>query len=527
MEPSTDLASNANIRGFTPVAAADQEHTLKHRFFPHSGIFLLILMLVLASAVSHPARSQDLQLPQLGDASSALVSLPEEHKLGRSWLRDLRAKADILEDPLMTELLESLVYRLLPHANTPQSQLAFVTVNQQELNAFAVPGGIIGVNFGLLLHTRDEDEMSSVIAHELAHLSQRHFARRNEVSQNEAPIALAALLASILLAATVDADVGMAGIMATQGASIQNQLSYSRAWEREADRIGFSTMVEAGLDPHAMPDMFRNMQDAAKFYRKPPEFLLTHPLTSRRIADAADRAERYATRPRRRSFLFGILRNEAMRQYQLAEDQQNVFFTRLLSRNPTLYDQAILNYTLAQIELDHERPEKAQQYAGRIPDAWKNESAAIIQQSHIMTALGKSAQALKLLEQQRHWFPESYAFNLAYTDQLSAMGQKKKAMDVLREINERRPDDPLVWAKLAELALQTENRLLAHQASAEALFLRGDDSRAARHMDLAILEATKAGNFKRREALRERLKKMAAAGMKQEQPGQKRLAPEN
>lgn len=468
-------------------------------------------------ALSYPTWSETLELPQLGDASSALISLPEEHQLGRHWLRQLRAHADIMEEPLMAELLETLVYRLLPHANTPQSQLEFVTVDQQELNAFAVPGGIVGVNFGLLLHTRDEDELSSVIAHELAHLSQRHFARRNEVSQNETPIALAALLASILIAATVDAEAGMAGIMATQGASIQSQLAYSRAWEREADRIGFNTMVKAGLDPHAMPDMFRNMLDAAKFYRKPPEFLLTHPLTSRRIADAAGRAENYPKRPRRRSFQFGILRNEAMRKYRLNKDQESLFFSDLASRNSTPYEQAILNYTLARIELDHHQPEAAANYLKRIPDNWKKECATLILEARILSALDKGAEALQLLETNHAWFPDGFAYNVALAEQLANQGHKKKALEVFKKINKQRPSDPAIWASIAELAKHTDDLVLAHHASAEALFLRGADSRSARHMDIAILEATKAGDFRRRETLRERLKKMAAAGLRQEE----------
>lgn len=468
-----------------------------------------------------PAQAQNNQLPTLGDASSSLISLQEEYELGRNWLRQLRAHAEILEEPLMQELLETLVYRLTPHANAPQTQLSFVTVDQKELNAFAVPGGIVGINFGLLLHTSDEDELSSVLAHELAHLSQRHFARRAEVSSNETPVALAALLASILIAATVDAEAGMAGIMATQGASIQNQLAYSRAWEREADRIGFTTMVEAGLDPNAMPDMFRSMLDAAKYYRKPPEFLLTHPLTSRRIADAADRAENYPARPRQRSFLFGILRNEAIRHYRLEDNQQSLFFADHLSRQTEPYQQAIFNYTLARIELDHRNPNRAWQYLEDIPDNWQSESPTLMLRANILAANGQTNAALKLMKQYQPWFPNSYAYNMAYARLLSENGDIATAQNILKHLNELRPENPAIWQALSELARENKQMILAHHAAGEAAFFRGDDSLSARHMDLAIMETTKQGDFQKREALRERLRHMAVAAPDKEKPRSK------
>jgi len=496
------------------TAQDSQEPTLKAS--------LLSLAITASLLMPAPAlHAQTNELPTLGDASSSLVSLPEEYQLGRNWLRQLRAHATTLDNPLMLELLERLIYRLTPHADTPQTQLAFVIVDQPELNAFAVPGGIVGVNFGLLLHTQDEDEFSSVLAHELAHLSQRHFARRAEVGQNEAPVVLAALLASILIAATVDAEAGMAGIMATQGASIQNQLAYSRAWEREADRIGFTTMVKSGLDPQAMPDMFHNMLDAAKYYRKPPEFLLTHPLTSRRIADAASRAENHPAKPRRQSFLFSILRNEAVRHYRLEKKQASLFFSERLSRAKQPLQEATLNYTLATIELDQNNTQQARKYLTAIPDEWQAESPVLILKARILSAENDSAGAVAFLKRYQPWFPDSYAYNMAYANALQDNGKPAAALEVLKRLNTQRPENPTIWAHIAELARQENRMQLAHQAAAEAAFLTGADSRAARHMDLAILEATKSGNFQKREALQARLKKMAIADMEENRPGKR------
>src|SRR5690554_3607997 len=193
------------------------------------------------------------QLPSLGDSASGYVSLQQEHELGRLWLRQLRAHTNLIESPLAVQFLEQSIYRMVPHSDVQINDFEFVIIDQRELNAFAVPGGIIGINFGLFLHTNDEDELSAVLAHELAHLSQRHFSRQLEEADRQAPIAIATLLASILLIATSNPDAGFAGLIGSQAASIQRQLAYSREWEREADRLGIKILANADLDPTAMP----------------------------------------------------------------------------------------------------------------------------------------------------------------------------------------------------------------------------------------------------------------------------------
>ena len=141
-------------------------------------------------------------LPDLGDASSAIVSPDQEYRLGRAWLRQLRAQVPLIHDPLIYDYLYNLVYRLASASDIERPDIALVVINNAAINAFAVPGGVMGLNGGLLLNARTEDEVGGVIAHELAHLSQRHFARGVERSQQNSWAGLAALLASIAIAAT-------------------------------------------------------------------------------------------------------------------------------------------------------------------------------------------------------------------------------------------------------------------------------------------------------------------------------------
>ena len=164
----------------------------------------------------------------MNDASSATVSLDAEYRLGRNWARILRAQAPLLDDPISYQYLEDLLWRLLPKSQVQDRRLELFLLDNPTFNAFAVPGGIIGIHSGLLLAAETEGELASVIAHELAHLSQRHYAQRLEEERRNRPLMLAGLLASILVAAA-DTQGGMAVLSSTMGANAQGQLAFSRS----------------------------------------------------------------------------------------------------------------------------------------------------------------------------------------------------------------------------------------------------------------------------------------------------------
>ena len=261
----------------------------------------IITTLIIALSLSLQPEAQT-NLPSLGDSTSGLISMQQEQTLGHLWLRQLRSYQPTLDNPELTTWLADIVYQLVPHANLQLTDLELVIVDSPILNAFAVPCGVVGINYGLFLYTDDEDELASVLAHELAHLSQRHFARQVEAAQKQNPIALATLLASIVLIATNNPDAGFAGLVSSQAASIQNQLAFSRDFEREADRMGMHILADSGMDPNAMADMFDNMLGANRYQSSALEFLMTHPLTPNRVADAGNRAEKYASKPRKAGF---------------------------------------------------------------------------------------------------------------------------------------------------------------------------------------------------------------------------------
>ena len=250
-------------------------------------------LLTLACLMALPGHADD--LPSLGDASSAIVSPQQEHQLGRAWLSLLRGQVNQLNDPQLKDYVETSVYRLAETSQLQDRRLEFILIDSKELNAFAAPGGIVGVNGGLFLNAQTEGEYASVLAHELAHLSQRHFARGVEAQQRMQLPMMAALLAGIVLAAGGGGDAGIGVIAGTQAAAIQEQRRFSRQNEQEADRIGIQTLARAGYDPNGMADFFERMQRVNRGNSggyQLPEYLRTHPVTTTRISETRQLANR-------------------------------------------------------------------------------------------------------------------------------------------------------------------------------------------------------------------------------------------
>ena len=452
------------------------------------------------------------QLPTLGDAASGHISLQQEHDLGRLWLRQLRAHTNVLDDPLAVQFIENTIYRMVPYSEVQINDFEFVIVDQKELNAFAVPGGIIGINFGLFLHTQDEDELSAVLAHELAHLSQRHFSRRLEQADRQAPIAIATLLASILLIATNNPDAGIAGLIGSQAASIQSQLAYSREWEREADRLGMQVLADADLDPSAMPSMFQQMLIASRYQQRPPEFLLTHPITESRISGAADRAEQYPTKPRTKSFEFRILQNKALSTYRLYGDQTFVHFKQVAERaNKDSIERAAAQYSLAELYLQQDKAEEALQYWQGIPKPYQGRNASIALHASILQALNQSEKALKLLNDAIPFSPNDYQLLTTQATLLQQQGKLVESRNAWRRLATQKPTNPFVWKQLSYVASKTNQKALAYRANAEFLFYSGQHQQALRQMDLAQKQAEVEGDLRLQLAIKQRQHVMASA----------------
>jgi len=300
--------------------------------------------------------------------------------------------------------------------------------------------------------------------------------------------------------------------MTSQAASIQSQLAYSRDWEQEADRLGMKTLAEAGLDPNAMSTMFQQMLQASRFSSRPPEFLLTHPVTESRIAEAADRAQQYPLKPRLTSFEFLILKQGAVRRYQLSKDKEQTYFADIRRRNTRSSPRyAAASYSLAHIALEQQHWQQGMDYLQAIPSPWSQHPAVIALQARLLAAQGQTDNAVTAIDKALPFTPEDLLLLTTKADLLRQAKRADEAVNVLKPLSIARPTNPAVWQQLSETAADAGQQLLAYRANGEYLFFSGQQARALRQMEMALKTARQSGDFQQEAAINRRLQVMTAA----------------
>ena len=276
---------------------------------------LLSLATALLVFASGAGANDDIRLPDMGSPADAVLSKSDEARLGRQIMVSIRASGAVIEDPLIDEYVNEVGSRLASQSNDGSQKFTFFVVDDPAINAFALPGGYIGIHTGLLEATRNEHELAGVIAHEIAHVTQRHIARAIHASQRQSIISTALMLGAIIAGAAGaggDAVGGLASV--AQGTAAQAQINFTRSNEYEADRIGIGAMHDAGFDPYGMASFFEilSRQSPVSVETRVPEFLRTHPVTTTRISEARGRAADYPRSPLPDSIGYGIARMRAL-----------------------------------------------------------------------------------------------------------------------------------------------------------------------------------------------------------------------
>ena len=449
----------------------------------HTGALLILSCLLFVASASE---GEELKLPKLGESSTSMFSAEFEHQLGRAWLRFFRAQVPTIDDPLLFDYLENLIYKLVTHSKLEDRRIELVIVNNPTINAFAVPGGVIGIHNGLLVWAQTEDELATVLAHEIAHLSQRHFSRGVEFQKKQQPVTVAAMLASLILMATAGSDAGMAALSATQAAAQDASLRYSRGNEQEADRVGMQTLVEAGMDPHAAPAMFERMLQASRYSGgdRIPEFLRTHPLSENRIADTRNRARQYPKRTPSTSLDYQLMRARVVNQLANTPEEAIHKFRGELEGDPRSREAA--NYGLVLALTDGGRAEEASLELDGLWSGRPDRLEYIIADAEIDMALNRPALAIKKLSEQLALSPGNHPLTMTYANALMKNQQAHIAEEVLIEQSRLRPNDPGLWYLLAELQGLSGNIVGLHQSRAEYFILNGNLDQAEKQLDYAL-----------------------------------------
>jgi predicted Zn-dependent protease len=432
-----------------------------------------------------PALAQN-NLPSLGDRISGTVSLEQEYRMGQQFLSQIRRSAPTIPDALLNDYLEFVTYKLASRSQLQDHRLSFVIIDSEELNAFAAPGGVIGVNTGLFINARSEAEFASVMAHEIAHVSQRHFARGVDEAQAGRIPQLGALLASVLIMATSDASHGTAAITAAQGMAVDNQLRFSRSNEAEADRIGQDTMFNAGFDPDAMSSLFERLMAVNRFGRRPPEFLLSHPLTESRIADSRGRASRYPERNYDPNLEYQFMRARVLGHYARDKAAHVLDRQRAFERSSNEFEQDANRYALAIAYWENKQYAEANQTLAPLLDKYPNRITLAVTQAEFLTAQNEPVQAQQFLQRHLQINPNNHPLTMAYVDALLENRQYQRAAQMMEQHSKNRSNDHHLWYQLAETWGQAGNISKVHQARAEYFRLLADYRRAREQLQFAL-----------------------------------------
>jgi predicted Zn-dependent protease len=441
----------------------------------------MAVLLCVATAVAPQAFGQS--LPDLGGGDGAL-SPQVERRIGEEYMREIRVNPAYVGDPEVADYLNTLGSKLVAVTPGVGFDFEFFAVRDPAINAFALPGGFVGVHTGLILATDNESELASVLAHEISHVTQRHISRMvSAAEQSQLPTAIA-VMAAILLARSRP-DLATGAVAMAQARDIQYQLNYTRDFEREADRIGFQRLASAGFDTHAMPAFFEKMQRLTRLADDGtvPSYLRTHPVTSERIADALNRAADQPYRQRVDSVEYRLVR--AKLRAEIGQPHEAVEHFSAAVRERRYADEAAARYGLASALLRAGQAAEAADELARLGGLDVASPMIATLDARIRQARGDDAGAAAILEQAMAHFAHRKPVLYAYVDLLHQAGRYAEARDLIARELKLYPRDVRLHALYAKTYAALGKKLLQHQAQAEVYVLQGSYPAAIEQLMLA------------------------------------------
>ncbi|CAH9015296.1 M48 family metalloprotease [Candidatus Nitrosacidococcus sp. I8] len=454
---------------------------------------LLTLIGSITFLIGLRVNADEIKLPEMGDHSAVTLSPEQERRIGQQFMQQLRGAVPIVDDPELTTYIQSLGYKLVAQSDNGGQNFTFFIIKNPTINAFAAPGGYIGIHSELILNTQTEGELAAVMAHEIAHITQHHLARSFEHSSRLSLPMTAAILAAIIAgAASGNPDAAMAGLIAAQAGSTQSQINTTRANEKEADRIGMQTLSKSGYDPFAMPSFFERLQQASRYYGlEPPEILSSHPVTRNRIADAVGRAEKLVTNNTRQLLVknendlkFYLMR--ARLQVLSSEDDSETvkYFNQSLKTGHYLNKEATqYGYALALDNAGNRNEAKRQILA--LLERDKDNLTYQLAFAEIEESIGQLKTAFDIYKKALDLYPSDYTIVINYTQALLRNNQPHIARDLLRAQMELGQKNGWTYLLLARAEENIGNQAESHRWMAEYYYDYGQIGMAISQLKLA------------------------------------------
>ncbi len=448
------------------------------------SVIALALSLALFPALPQAIELNKLELPEMGDSSGSLLTIAEEKELGEEFFRYLHSELNINQDAEIQEYIQTIGNRLATNSDTPGYPFHFFVVMENDINAFAGPGGYIGVNSGLLLMTEAESELASVMAHEIAHVTQRHLYRGVEAQQRLSIPTMAATLAAIALG-TQSPQMGQAALMAIQAGNVQFQIDFTRAHEEEADRVGMQTLASSQYDPRSMPIFFERLQQSSRYYGKDiPEFLRTHPVTASRISDTRGRAETYPYKQYPDSLAYQLIRAK-IRVLTNTDSAEVLKYFQMNLKQGTTEQRTVAQYGIGLVALNTQKYPEAETIFQTLTQTYPN-------QVQYGTALARTALearnypvALSRYKKLMEKFPNNDAIKLEYATLLLKTNDTEQARKVLFALNSDTQRLPVYTQLLAQVYGNLHQAAESHRYLAEYYYSIGRTREAILQIRLA------------------------------------------
>ena len=441
----------------------------------------ILTIFISINLVSFNEDIKEIDLPELGDRVSGAVSSDEEKAIGEMFLQQVYSNAPLISDPIIFEYTEHLIYRLSEYSQVKDRYFKILLIDDDSLNAFAAPGGIIGVNGGLFLYSDNEGQFSSVLAHELAHLSQRHFAR-NVLKSKDSNLASALVMVSSIAIALISNNPNA---MAVGPAILQSQsLRYSRLFEKEADRVGFANLVKAGYHPESMGEMFENMNELRMLSGDlPPEFLITHPLYYTRISDAFNAAENLPTEGTKKNSLeFSLIKARLEIYYENISQNSLRKFRERVNQDPTESNL----YGLALAHQKNNNYEESLELINKLISSYPKNLVLNNTKVDFLFESGKYEDALVHVNKFLEISPRNYPLSISKSKILLSMERYFESEEIIRDQLLRKNNNPDLWLLLSEIQRSSKNIIGYHQSRAEYFLLLGQNERALNQLEFAL-----------------------------------------
>lgn len=458
-------------------------------------IFLLLILLCVPRVLAQA-------LPDLGDVSSTAITPADERRLGERIMRDIRRDPAYLDDAEVVDYANSLGARLTARSDAVRQEFDFFVVRDPQINAFAMPGGFIGIHTGLLLAAQSESEVAGVVAHEIAHVTQRHIARMIS-QQGQSQLMSLAAMAVALLAARSNSQVAEAAVAFGQAGVVQNQLNFTRDNEREADRVGVQLLDASGFDPRGMAAFFERLQRATRVYEGgAPSYLRTHPLTFERIGDIQNRVENMPYRQVQDSLDFQLIRAKLRAENDTPREAVAYFESSLSERK--FLSEAATRYGLVASLLRAREFDRAKRELAPL----RKTASPIIENlaCRVTEATGDAQQALACYQAARRTYPNQRALFYGHVEQLLRASQPAEALQLIDARLQLQPDDDRLYRLQAQAYAAQGNRLLQHRAQGEAYARAGQLGAAMEQFQIALKSGQ--GDFYQLSAIEARLREL-------------------